>query len=244
MICRPVARRFRRLRTAAVAGLVVLTIVAVVAAVVAVIQRQEALRQRNQAIAQRLNSDTQSMLAFASAGGGDTRAFQQLLAARTLVDTPDNGALLHALAMRFNTVKMTDYWLAGMNKVAFSPDGRRIATAEEDRTVRLWHVSTTRARSAHPARGHTDNVFAVAFSPDGHTLASTSVQASRSCPTVATTPEAVKAAFIKKGDTVRGRACLVLDTFVNLSKPDLFERQMYEQFKDILGLSPKRIAAR
>ena len=90
-------RRFRRLRAAAATGLVVLTIVAVVAAVVAVIQRQEALRQRNQAIAQRLNSDTQSMLAFASAGG-DTRAFQQLLAARTLVDTPDNGALLHALA--------------------------------------------------------------------------------------------------------------------------------------------------
>jgi predicted nucleotide-binding protein (sugar kinase/HSP70/actin superfamily) len=30
-----------------------------------------------------------------------------------------------------------------------------------------------------------------------------------------------------------------MDTFVNLSKPDLFERQMYEAFKDILGLSPE-----
>src|ERR1044072_909820 len=30
-----------------------------------------------------------------------------------------------------------------------------------------------------------------------------------------------------------------MDTFVNLSQPDLFERQMYEEFKDILGLSPE-----
>ena len=66
-----------------------------------------------------------------------------------------------------------------------------------------------------------------------------SVQASRSCPTVATTPEAVKAAFTKEGDLFAEKGVLFLDTFVNLSKPDLFERQMYEQFKDILGLSPE-----
>src|SRR5579884_1988402 len=65
------------------------------------------------------------------------------------------------------------------------------------------------------------------------------VQASRSCPTVATTPEAVKAAFTKEGDLFAEKGVLFLDTFVNLSKPDLFERQMYEQFKDILGLSPE-----
>ncbi|MGO9263082.1 MAG: BadF/BadG/BcrA/BcrD ATPase family protein [Bryobacteraceae bacterium] len=65
------------------------------------------------------------------------------------------------------------------------------------------------------------------------------VQASRSCPTVATTPEAVKAAFIKEGDLFKEKGVRFLDTFVNLSKPDLFERQMYEEFKDILGLSPE-----
>ncbi|HTX33664.1 MAG TPA: BadF/BadG/BcrA/BcrD ATPase family protein [Bryobacteraceae bacterium] len=65
------------------------------------------------------------------------------------------------------------------------------------------------------------------------------VQASRSCPTVATTPEAVKAAFIKEGDLFAEKGVRFLDTFVNLSKPDLFERQMYEEFKDILGLSPE-----
>ena len=65
------------------------------------------------------------------------------------------------------------------------------------------------------------------------------VQASRSCPTVATTPEAVKAAFTKEGDLFQEKNVVFLDTFVNLSNRDLFERQMYEQFKDIFGLSPE-----
>ena len=64
-------------------------------------------------------------------------------------------------------------------------------------------------------------------------------QASRSCPTVATTPAAVKAAFTKEGDLFAEKGVQFLDTFVNISKPDLFERQMYEEFKDILGLSPE-----
>jgi predicted CoA-substrate-specific enzyme activase len=68
------------------------------------------------------------------------------------------------------------------------------------------------------------------------------VQASRSCPTVAATPAAVKAAFTKEGDLFKEKGVTFLDTFVNISKPDLFERQMFEQFKDILGLSPEENA--
>ena len=64
-------------------------------------------------------------------------------------------------------------------------------------------------------------------------------QASRSCPTVATTPEAVKAAFTKEGDLFAEKGIQFLDTFVNLSRPDLLERQLYEQFRDILGLTPE-----
>ena len=66
-----------------------------------------------------------------------------------------------------------------------------------------------------------------------------SAQASRSCPTVATTPAAVKAAFTKEGDLFKEKGVLFLDTFVNISQPDLLERQLFEQFKDILGLSPE-----
>lgn len=65
---------------------------------------------------------------------------------------------------------------------------------------------------------------------------------SRSCPTVAATPEAVKAAFTKEGDVFREKGVVYLDTFVNLADRKMFERQMYEQFRDILGLSPEENA--
>jgi predicted nucleotide-binding protein (sugar kinase/HSP70/actin superfamily) len=62
-------------------------------------------------------------------------------------------------------------------------------------------------------------------------------QSHRSCPTVASTPEAVKAAFIKEGDLFKENNILFLDTFVNPGKPALLMKQMYEQFVDIFGLS-------
>jgi predicted CoA-substrate-specific enzyme activase len=68
-------------------------------------------------------------------------------------------------------------------------------------------------------------------------------QAHRACPTVATTPASVKAAFIKEGDLFSEMGIQFLDTFVNLGDPLLLERQMYEQFKDILGLSKQENAA-
>ncbi len=68
------------------------------------------------------------------------------------------------------------------------------------------------------------------------------IQGSRTCPTVATTPAAVKAAFTKESDLFAEMKVRFLDTFVNISKPDIFEREMYEEFKDILGLSPEENA--
>ena len=63
------------------------------------------------------------------------------------------------------------------------------------------------------------------------------VQDHRSCPTVATTPESVKAAFTKEGDIFKQNNILFLDTFVNPGKPSLLARQLYDQFVDVLGLS-------
>ena len=59
----------------------------------------------------------------------------------------------------------------------------------------------------------------------------------RSCPTVATTPEAVKAAFIKESDLFAEMGTKFYDTFVNMSEPKLLARQLYMQFSDDFGLS-------
>ncbi len=56
--------------------------------------------------------------------------------------------------------------------VALSPDGRQLASASHDGTVRLWDPATGQPTAT--LHGHTSGVSRVAFSPDGRQLASAS----------------------------------------------------------------------
>lgn len=65
--------------------------------------------------------------------------------------------------------------LSGVRSVAFSPDGRRIASGSQDETIRIWDAATGQ-QVGLPLAGHEWWVDRVAFSPDGLNLLSASYE--------------------------------------------------------------------
>ncbi|WP_067008497.1 helix-turn-helix domain-containing protein [Streptomyces cellostaticus] len=160
------ARRFRVLLSAVSA----LLLLASTAAVIAFQQRTLARAGRDRAVAEQVVAEA-----------GQLAATDPSLAARMYVAAhrlrPDREAaagLLDSQHLALSSV------LAGHTQavyaVAFSPDGRTLATGAGDNTIRLWNL----ADPAHPVplgrplTGHTGWVYWLQFSPDGHTLASAS----------------------------------------------------------------------
>jgi WD40 repeat protein len=83
----------------------------------------------------------------------------------------DRVVRLWDLAAR-QTVAILPAQARGLNGLAFSPDGKVLASGSVDGTIRLWEIATQ--RNVARLKGPDAPVTAVAFSPDGRRLAASS----------------------------------------------------------------------
>jgi WD40 repeat protein len=166
-------RRTIRLRRAVIAGLLALTLVAVTAAGIAAhnaataarnarnAERQHAIALSRQLAAESLNID----------GTHPVTARRLAVAAWAVFPTSQAASAITTLLVGQQQQGMLPADPFTVFAVAFSPDGKLLATADADGTVRRWDPVTRRPVGAPLHASARNGVSGVAFSRDGKLLA-------------------------------------------------------------------------
>ncbi len=157
-----------------IATLTVSFVIAVGLAIYAVIQKNVAERNGRE-------SKARELTALATASLDEDRQRSILLGMHAVNATLQFGespipAAEGALHEAFSSIQA---WLTlkghkeDVNSVAWSPDGKRLATGSSDRTIKVWDAAG--GQELLSLKGHNGGVYSVAWSPDGTRLASGSL---------------------------------------------------------------------
>ncbi|WP_134080608.1 toll/interleukin-1 receptor domain-containing protein [Mycobacteroides salmoniphilum] len=167
-------QRFRRFRRLAISAMAILTILAVAAASIAFIKQREAQQQRNEAIHQRNDAVALRLATEANAilkrqrGGPDDRALQELTTAVRLAPAAARGGVLSGLQTAMPVQKIIRTSEIPVT-VRVTPDGKRIITGGNQSIIHIWDATTGQKTSELAGTPHT-SVQVVGLTPDGKRL--------------------------------------------------------------------------
>ena len=129
-----------------------------------------ALVQRNRADAQGRRATSLYLLAGSESQPPHLASLLSLAAHRLWPDAGTRAGLLAQLDRRRDASALLTGHTGELRAIAYSPDGRTLASVSADNTIRLWDPS--RRTPARVLSGHPGGVSSAVFSPDGRTLAS------------------------------------------------------------------------
>ncbi|WP_346433917.1 trypsin-like peptidase domain-containing protein [Nonomuraea composti] len=158
-------RHRRRTLFSALAGLLV---IAIITAIAAVRSAQDADRQAAEADRQRTRARSSEIAAWSQSWPDDDPVTSARLAAAAwaIAQTNDARTSMYTVVSRPARGVWRGHTGGRVSAVAFSRDGKYLASGGNDATVRIWDTATGRQ-----IRTLTISVDAVAFSPDGKYLA-------------------------------------------------------------------------